>query len=64
MTEFEKCVVMAQQLHGHMIAIDDDTDKTTVARVLASMVGAPDQLSTEERATATALLKRLAKGLN
>lgn len=62
--EFEKCVVMAQQLYGFMIYIDDEIDKPTVVRVLSSMLGAKDALDQQEQDTATAILKKLAKGMN
>jgi len=62
--EFEKCVVMAQQLHGIMIHIDDDLDKPTVLRVLSSMLGDKDALDQQEQDAATAILRKLAKRLN
>jgi hypothetical protein len=62
--EFEKCVVMAQQVLGIMIAIDDDLDKPTVLSVLSSMLGDKDALDQQERDAATAILKKLAKRMN
>ena len=55
---------MAQLVIGIMIYIDDDLDKATVVRVLASMTGSKDVLDQQEQQAATMILKKLAKKMN
>jgi len=62
--EFEKCVLMAQQVIGILIYIDDDLDKATVVRVLASMTGSKDVLDQQEQQAATMILEKLAEKMN